>query len=143
MINIRKIIIHLYLNNDFVKNYLQSKNITMKNLQSYLNQKGGSIEEIKVNYNNEEFVFINTYGDLVYFLYSKDGKEDTCVSSKTKVFNSIIESKESIVSITIDSENKVAYINNINGDTLKCGNTIMDNQGSHLLKAGVKYNRRL
>jgi hypothetical protein len=121
MINIRKIIIHLYLNNEFVKNQLRSKNITIKNLQSYLDQKGGSIEEIKINYNNEDFVFIDTFGDLVYFLYSKDGKEDTCLS------------------ITIDSENKVAYINNINGDTLKCGDTIMDNQGSHLLKAGVKF----
>jgi hypothetical protein len=120
MINIKKVIIHLYLNNNIFKKHLQSKNIGIKNLQSYLEQKGGSIEQIKVNYNGEEFIFENTY-DLMYILYSKDEKEDSCVS------------------ITIDKDNNVANINNINADTLKCGFTIMDNQGSHLLKASVKF----
>jgi hypothetical protein len=74
MINTWKIIMQLYLNNEDFRKYLNNKKIYSKNLKLTLNnleQRGGSIKPIKVKYNGEEFIFINIYGDLVYFYILK------------------------------------------------------------------------
>jgi hypothetical protein len=124
MINTKKIILQLYLIDENFRNHLKYNKITSRNLKTtlgYLEQRGGSTKQIKVNYNGEEFIFENPYGDLVYFLYSIDGKDGMCLI------------------ISINQEDKIANINNLNADTLKCGDTIMDNQGTHLLKVGIKF----
>lgn len=89
-----------------------------KNVMSYINtinQTGGTL---KILYNNEIFKW-HEIEENIWVLYDKDNND--CVS------------------ISIDNESKEAYINNINANTVKCGETILNNQGSHLFKITLQF----
>ena len=80
-------------------------------------QKGGT-NNIEVIYNSEKFIF-EEYEPNYWTLRSIDDYD--CIT------------------IGIDSENKSAFINNINSESIQCGATILTNQGSHLLNIGLQF----
>ena len=122
---INKIKIFLYFNTDYFKktiyknnNFYSYRDLFIDMVKPY--QKGGNVN---IKYNNNNFTFENIY-DNVYILSAID-RDDECIS------------------ITIDIEEKIAIINNINADTLKCGESIMTNQGSHLLQIAIKFIKKI
>lgn len=91
-----------------------------KSIKHYVNiiQSGGT-RKIKLLYNNEEFIFENI-DDEQFILFSN--KEEDCIA------------------IIVDSKNKTANINNINGDTIGlCFKQITDKKGTLLLKLAIKF----
>lgn len=100
------------------------KKIILQKYQSpiayYKAQFGGSINKIIVKYNSETFEF-HEYEDNYWSLSDRDNRD--CVM------------------VGINPESREAYISNINADTVRCGNTIMTNQGSHLFKITLKFLR--
>lgn len=103
-------------NNPVIRKIILKKYGSLKNYYNNKNQIGGN--NIIVNYNNENFIF-NEFEDNYWTLRDKD--DNDCIT------------------IGIDPEEKEAYINNINADTVKCGNTILTNQGSYLFKITLKF----
>ena len=119
---------YLLHNNQIFKKIILSK---YKNIKNYLIDKkpiiqtGGSLNKITIKYNNEKFKWYEQEPDY-WVLYDKE--------------------KYDCISISIDSESNESYINNINADIVKCGDTILTNQGSHLFKIGLiflKENKKL
>lgn len=78
----------------------------------------GGTNKITTIYNGEEFKWFEQY-ENTWFLLNK--KEEDCVS------------------VSISSEDHIAFINNINADSIKCGTTILNNQGSHLFKIALQF----
>ncbi len=100
-------------NNPIIHKNILKKYGSIKNYYYNKNQIGGN-NNIIVNYNNENFIF-EEFDENYWAL--RDANEYDCVT------------------IGIDPEEKEAFINNINADTVKCGNTILTNQGSNLFRA--------
>jgi hypothetical protein len=101
---------YLLNNNPIFKKIILSK---YKNIKNYLIDKkpiiqtGGSLNKITIKYNKEKFKWYEQ--ELGYWvLYDKE--------------------KYDCISISIDSESNESYINNINADIVKCGDTILTNQ---------------
>lgn len=99
------------------------KNILKKygSIKKYYNNKNqiGGSKNIIVNYNNENFIF-EELEENYWVLYDVSEYFD-CIN------------------IGINPKEKEAFINNINADSIKCGNTILTNQGSHLFKISLKF----
>lgn len=119
---------YLLYNNPIFKKIILSK---YKNIKNYLIDKkpiiqtGGSLNKITIKYNNEKFKWYEQESGY-WILYDKD--------------------KYDCISISIDSESNESYINNINADLVKCGDTILTNQGSYLFKIWLiflKENKKL
>lgn len=111
---------YLMFNDDiYKKNYYKYGNDKESiNIFSHNILKGGfKKQNYTIKYNNEIFTFENNFPNN-YVLYSTDELND-CIN------------------ITID--NKIANINNINSESFLCGETIITNQGSHLLKLTIKF----
>lgn len=85
-------------------------------------QLGGAKDTITIDYNSEAFEF-HQAEENYWVLYDRDDRD--CVA------------------IAIDPETREAYINNINADTTRCGNTILTNQGSHLFKITLQFLKEL
>lgn len=101
--------------NNLIKNY--------KNISNFINkiknkQIGGG-KKIKIKYNDEKFVW----------------EED----EPNQWFLRDVNNDYDCVSVSFDSETKTAGILNINSDIVKCGNTILTNQGSHLFRITLKF----
>lgn len=98
------------------------KNIILKKFKSplefYLSQSGGAINSLSIVYQGETFVF-HEYIQGYWTLSDEDNRD--CVA------------------IGINPKWNEAYINNINADTVRSGNTIMTQQGSHLFKITLAF----
>lgn len=119
---------YLMFNDDIYKNNYykygndrESKNYFSNNEHSFKLSKiligGFKKQNYTIKYNNEIFTFENNFPNN-YVLYSTDELSD-CIN------------------ITID--NNIANINNINSESFLCGETIITNQGSHLLKLTIMF----
>jgi len=111
---------YLIRNDSILKNIILSKYKRLNNFYESIknqNQIGGS-RQIKTIYNNEIFIW--------------NENEPNWWSLNDKFDNDC-------VSITFAPERKESNINNINADTIKCGNTILNNQGSHLFKIALQF----
>jgi hypothetical protein len=110
-------ILYLLNNNPIFKKIILKK---YKSIMYYLklNVQTGGTPTIKTLYNNETFGWYKIE-DNIWILSDEDDKD--CIS------------------ITIDKESNEAYINNINADTVRCGQTIINNQGSHLIKLVLQF----
>lgn len=89
-----------------------------KNVMNYINTNNQTGGTLKILYNNEIFKWYEIE-ENIWVLYDKYNND--CVS------------------ISIDNDSKEVYINNINADTVKCGETILNNQGSHLFKITLQF----
>lgn len=120
--NIRKILlentVHDYYNNLTTE---QTKK-NLKNFGLLEKELNGGGKDLHINYNDETYTFTKiddlNSSTLYYVLYSTN-KKDECVV------------------IIINKELKIANINNISSYGLKCSNTIINEQGKHLIKITI------
>ncbi len=120
--NIRKILlentVHGYYNN--ITTEQTKKNL--KNFGLLEKELNGGGKDLHINYNDETYTFTkidHPYSSLLYYVLYSTNKNDECVV------------------IIIDKELKIANINNISSDGLKCSNTIIKEQGKHLIKITI------
>jgi len=113
--------LYLIHNNPIFKKIILKKYKTIMNYLADTQpvvQVGGSLNKITMKYNNEKF---NWYEQEPNYWVLSDKDDYDCIS------------------VSIDPENNESSINNINADIVKCGETILTNQGSHLFKIGLKF----
>jgi hypothetical protein len=108
---------YLLRTNPIIRKIIINKYKSPLKFYNKIYQNGGS-NEMKINYNNEIFTF---YEFEENYWALRDINDNDCVT------------------IGIDPIEKEAFINNINADTVKCGNTILTNQGSHLFKITLNF----
>ena len=101
-----------YTNSIYNKKYFSSTRFFLDNRNTIYMTGGAKLKNINFNYDGQNYKFVNTEQD-VYILFSDD--EQNCV-----------------VLMIVDN---IATITNISADnSLRCTHTIMNNQGSFLLK---------
>lgn len=94
----------MILTNEFILKYIYFNDpiIRFKKLKRNM-LTGGSDNKFKILYNNQIYKFYNSeLEDNVYNLYSVDKKDNVCVN------------------VIVDKQQRVASINNINGDVENC-----------------------
>ncbi len=105
-------------NNPIIQKIIIKKFGSFKKYYESNQEQTGGTNSITISYNGELF---NFYENIPNYWTLHDVKDYECIH------------------IGIDPESHQAYINNINADTTKCGETIMTKQGSHLLKIALQF----
>ena len=109
---------YLLRNNPIIQKIIINKYGSPKKYYESNQEQFGGSNVITGLYNDELFYF---YENIPNYWTLSDVDDYDCIH------------------IGIDPESHQAYINNINADTTKCGETIMTKQGSHLLKISLQF----